>query len=361
MKANDTALRNLVAQQAADWFVANREEVAGQEREDFAAWLRTSPVHVEEYLAFAAMSQDLRAACADWADSIDTLVAEARDTDDPRPLTLWPGMPEPPPRRGFSFPWRALAASLVGLGLLSVAMLAWRGIKPAHEALTVDDAMTLRFATVHGEELTRHLPDGSVLHLNTDSAATVRYSKSERAIILTSGEADFEVAHELGRPFRVFAGSAEAVDLGTQFDVRLDRGSTVVTVLEGRVAVGRVAMPHETATPNAPTQFVELTANQQIRVAQGTWPAAPVAVDAQRTGSWLRHQISFEHEPLGQVASEFNRYTSKPIVIDTPGLRDLEISGVFATDDIDAFVAFLRSLDGVHVEVTATRIRVTRD
>ena len=66
-------------------------------------------------------------------------------------------------------------------------------------------------------------------------------------------------------------------------------------------------------------------------------------------------------EPLERVASEFNRYAPKPIEITTPALRSLEISGVFATDDSEGFIAFLRSLDGVHVEVTATRIRVSQD
>ena len=61
----------------------------------------------------------------------------------------------------------------------------------------------------------------------------------------------------------------------------------------------------------------------------------------------------FEHEPLERVASEFNRYAAKPIEIATPALRKLEISGVFATDDTEAFIAFLRSLKGVRVEVTA--------
>ena len=56
------------------------------------------------------------------------------------------------------------------------------------------------------------------------------------------------------------------------------------------------------------------------------------------------------------MASEFNRYTSKPIEISTPELRALQISGVFATDNNAAFIAFLRSLDGVRVEVTDERI-----
>ena len=69
----------------------------------------------------------------------------------------------------------------------------------------------------------------------------------------------------------------------------------------------------------------------------------------------------FEREPLELVASEFNRYTARPIEIMTPRLRSLEISGVFATDDTEAFLAFLRSLEGVRVEVTATQIRVSQN
>ena len=94
---------------------------------------------------------------------------------------------------------------------------------------------------------------------------------------------------------------------------------------------------------------------------EGAWPATPIAVDAQRTTAWLRREIVFDHEPLERVVAEYNRYTTTPIEIATPALRTLEISGVFATDDPDTFIAFLRSLKGVRVEVTPTRIRVSRD
>ena len=364
MRSSDHALRDLIAQQAANWFLANREELAGPEREAFAAWLRASPRHVEEYLALAAMSRDLREVCAEWAGSIDSLVSTARDADDSQvPLqipALWPRIPVVAANR-LAFPWRSAVAALAAFGFLSLGLLAWWKAQPSRGGLTPGVAATLHFATEHGEQQTHHLADGSVLHLNTDSAATVSFTHSERIVVLSSGEAEFEAAHELQRPFRVFAGAAEAVDMGTQFDVRLDHGSTVITVLEGKVAVGLAPKPDEGAGSGRPAQFVELSTNQQIRVAQGAWPAAPIAVDSQRTASWLRRQISFDHEPLERVANEFNRYTSKPIEIDTPGLGAMEISGVFATDDVNAFVAFLRSLAGVHVEVTATRIRVTRD
>jgi ferric-dicitrate binding protein FerR (iron transport regulator) len=60
------------------------------------------------------------------------------------------------------------------------------------------------------------------------------------------------------------------------------------------------------------------------------------------------------------VAAEFNRYASKPIEITAPELQRLEVTGVFSTDDPEELLAFLRSLEGVRVEVTATRILVSQ-
>ena len=200
-----------------------------------------------------------------------------------------------------------------------------------------------------------------MLHLDTDSAVTVRFSKTERLVTLTSGQANFEVAHDPARAFRVLAGSAEVIAIGTQFDVRLLENSTVVTVIEGRVAVGpSPELEKGGANPNNAPRYVQVSADQQIRVTEAEWPATPVAVDAQHTTAWLHREIVFDHEPLERVAAEFNRYAPKPIEIATPALRNLQISGAFATDDTDAFIAFLRTLKGVRVEVTATRIRVSQ-
>ena len=115
-----------------------------------------------------------------------------------------------------------------------------------------------------------------MLHLNTDSAVTVRYGKKERLVMLTSGEADFEVAHEPERAFRVFAGSAEVVAVGTKFDVRLtarlDRGNG------GRGAGSpsgrrRCRSSARARTSDQAPPFVQLGADQQISVAEGHWPA----------------------------------------------------------------------------------------
>jgi transmembrane sensor len=361
MSPNDERIRELISQQAADWLVANRAGLSAKERDGFAAWLNSSPLHVEEYLALSVIAHDLRDACESSQTSLDELLARARleEAAPVRPLRT-PDSPPAAPR----FRWGAIAAGVAACGVLGLALLFGGHFMSTPRATAPPAIVELHFQTRHGEQLTRRLADNSVVHLNTDSAVTIRYGQTERTALLTSGEAAFEVAHVTGRIFRVFAGTAQIVDVGTRFDVRLTSRATVVTVSEGSVDVGLARQSQSEAAasdPQPPAQFVRVGPDQQLSVAAGSWPAAPVAADAERTTAWLHRQITFEREPLERVANEFNRYSPKQIEITTPALRNLEISGVFATDDTEAFIAFLRSLKGVHVEVTATRIRVSQD
>jgi transmembrane sensor len=356
MNSNEEKMRTAIAEQAGEWFVANDAgPLDAQNAAALASWLKSSPIHIEEFLAVSAIARDLREARTDAGYSLDAILARARVEEDASIKSLWSRVIDTvwiqPPRR-----WIPAAVIMAGFAVLALGVLLVWNVSRIQRPSAADGIAALHFATRHGEQLTQRLADNSLLHLNTDSAVSIRYSKSERLVILGSGQAEFEVAHEPQRAFRVRAGSAEVTDLGTKFDVRLEPGSTVVTVVEGRVAVGPM-----NSSQNRSPRFIEMNANQQIRVAEGEWPATPVAVDAERTTAWLRQQIVFDHEPLERVAAEYNRYTAKPIEIATPALRNLKISGVFATDDPEAFIAFLRSLKGVRVEVTETNIRVSEN
>jgi transmembrane sensor len=354
MNSNDEQIRAAITEQASEWFVVNEEgPIDARDSAALAAWFRASPVHIEEFLGVSVVARDLQEARADPEYSLEAILARAGAEQGGPVQRLWPrvieAVRETPSGRWF----RAAAAMAV---VLSLGLLFTWNLRPIGRPAGPTGIATLHFETMHGEQITQRLADNSVLHLNTDSAAIVRYSKSERLVTLMSGQAEIEVAHEANRAFRVHTRSADIIDIGTQFDVRLEQGSTVVTVVEGRVAVA----PHN-PSPNYAVRSIELSANQQLRVTEGEWPATPVAVDAERTTSWLHRQIAFDHEPLERVAAEYNRFTSKPIEIATPALRTLRISGVFATDDTDAFIAFLRSLKGVRVEVTENRILVSAD
>jgi transmembrane sensor len=355
MADNEARVRGLIAQDAADWFVANRAGLSARERQAFSAWLKASPVNVEEYLAFALVARDLREVCRDSPESLETLLARARAQPTGQVTPLWPRLAGL--AAAASHGWRTAAVGVAACTVVGLGLLVTVRLKSASSPASTLPVTVLHFATGHGQQATKPLPDGSVLHLNTDSIVTVRFSSRERRVELESGEADFEVAHAPQRPFRVLAGVAEALAVGTHFDVRLRGASTVVTVVDGQVTV----TPSQPVAGNAAPPDIHLGPNEQVTVAPDAWPQEPVPVDAQRSTAWLHRQISFEHEPLERVASEFNRYSAKPIEIATPALRKLEISGQFSTDDTDAFVAFLRTLKHVRVDVTVSRIVVSQN
>jgi transmembrane sensor len=362
MMSKDEQMRAAVAEQAVDWFMERAERpLDARESAALMAWYEASPINVEEFLGVAAIARDLRNAARDSEHSVEALVARARADDVERVQSRWPrtfaAISDLGVRR-----WQASAVALAALILVSFSLFWMSDRRGVRQQARPSDAAVLHFSTHHGEQQIHRLADGSVLHLNTDTAVTVQYSDTQRQVVLTSGQAAFEVVHEVERPFHLFAGSAEVFDLGTTFDVRLRSDATVVTVVEGRVAVALSDMSASRVRNSIerPTgRLIELGPNQQLSVSRGQWPSTPTDIDAKRTTAWLHRQIAFNREPLERVAAEINRYAPKQIEIMSPELRKMEITGVFSIDDTEEFLEFLRTLDGVRVDVTATQIRVS--
>lgn len=380
MNDSDEKVSAAIAEQAGERFVANDEgPLDARESAALTAWLKASPVHVGEFLGVSVIARDLRELRNDPEYSLDAILKRVRveeylgvalvahqlreAADDPEmPLeailervrqadveTLPTPAAAASPQRtmaGRARPavrWR-FAAVAASLAVIVGTLFWWSG----------DRAVPERYATSHGELRSWRLSDNSVLRLNTDTAVTVRYARAERVVELDHGQVFFEVTHEPARRFRVIAGTAEVVAVGTQFDVYCQGSSTVITVTQGAVEVGAAV----SAKSNEPRPIVRVSAGEQVRVTAGALSAGPAPADVQRSTAWLRRQIVFEREPLAAVATEFNRYAALPIEIETPAVRTLLISGVFTAGDTDTFIAFLRTLDGVTVETTPTRIRV---
>ena len=338
MMSNEQRVRFAIAEQAAEWFIRHRtEELNATERGAFDAWLAESPVHIEEYLGIAQLTQDLPLAAVGPIFDVEQLLKQASVVE---PIALNWGAPgvldskaryraSPVMRRGLA----AIAAVLVAIGI----GLYWRDSNLG----TME-----RFETRHGEQRTWQLADRTVLQLNTDTVVIVRYSQRARLVNIQQGQAYFEVVHDDSRLFQVDAGIARITDLGTNFDVYRTGNSTLVTVVEGRVTVDTTG------------GSVHARAGEQVRVTAG--PSAPIVTpaDVKRSTAWLHRRIVFDQKPLGEVVAEFNRYGAVPIEIEAPALALLRVSGVFSTDDMPSFIVFLRSLKDVTVEVNATRIVV---
>jgi transmembrane sensor len=357
--------RERIAAQAAEWFVANREPLDATQKAAFGAWLRLSARHEHEYLTLLRLATRLQRASV-APPSVAKLLEEVQAEEAATVRSLsdrW----RTPPAAFLRRPW-LYAAAAAGVACVAVLTL-W----DSFDRRTPQTAQLLsqHYLTGHGQQLTQSLADGSSLRLDTDSAVTVRYERSRRLVEIERGQVAFTVVHDPARAFCVSAGSAQVVAIGTQFDVYLQGEVTLVTVVEGRVSVGPLSddgtnvgggMPRPLAPGDRPATgggvAVEVSAGQQVRVMHGSVTAPPSQVDTRRVTAWLSRQIAFEHSTLSEVVAEFSRYSATPVDIESPELRTIAVSGVFNVDDTDSFVAFLRSLKGVGVEVTPIRIRV---
>jgi transmembrane sensor len=338
-----------IAEEAANWFIANQgeERISDEEQRRFTQWLESSPRHAEEYLEIAQLAGDLPMTAAVAGVPIDALMERARaanDSDGGAQVLALAGRP----RREkvavlHQHAWLPFAAAAA---LVLVALGPWwsSGLRPDAQV------KEFRFASAHGElPPPQTLEDGSVLQLNTDTSVVVRYSAAERRIDIERGQAVFTVRHETARPFRVIAGDASVLDIGTKFDVYLQPDATVVTVLEGRVEV----------SSQRASGKLSLVAGQQVRVSAGVLPAAAVQVDAERETAYLRGLIIVENKSIAEVADEFNRHVAVPIQIITPRLQQKRIDGTFPIGDVESFLDYLRLEEGARVETTPTRIAVS--
>jgi len=228
---------------------------------------------------------------------------------------------------------RAIAASVVALGIVAAAT--WFA---AFSAPT--------YATAIGEQRSIQLQDGSTVELNSYSTLAVHFSRHERDVKLMKGQALFQVAKDARRPFVVASGDTTVRAVGTQFDVYMKDGGTIVTVVEGRVA----------AAPTPATSIL-LSAGEQLTVTSSSVHKTEHANVARAT-AWTDHQIVFEGASLIDVAEEFNRYNRKRLVIDGSRLDMFHISGVFSSTDPESLIRFLRDRPGLRVVETVTEIRI---
>lgn len=68
------------------------------------------------------------------------------------------------------------------------------------------------------------------MKLNTNTMATTKFSRDQRLVELSDGEAFFDVARDENRPFSVRALGREERVLGTAFNVRNRCGRVMVAV-----------------------------------------------------------------------------------------------------------------------------------
>lgn len=263
--------------------------------------------------------------------------------------------------------WRAWAggkrlryAAGIGLGVAALALVIGAGMFWQRQHFEV-------YQTRAGERRTEMLSDGSEISLDSNSEVRVRYGRHSRELVLAKGQALFNVAHDVLRPFSVTAGRHEIVATGTSFNVDMLGAQLMVTLLEGHVVVVPHATDSAQSAPRADLadtadSRIDLDAGEQLVLAPSDRPSI-TRVNVDRTVAWEKGRLVFEDESLESVVRRVGRYSLHPIVIEDEATARLRISGVFHEGDVKGFVSTIvaylpvqaaQESDGsVHLSVTA--------
>lgn len=333
-----------INEEAARWFVEFRSgDFDDAARREFDAWMRASPEHLRAFIEIARLwgySAEL--------DTLDrypqqALIERARAQSKVVPLSE-STRPEVQSRR---FPRWLAAASVLLVVCASIAT--WSVLRERQ-----------LYTTEVGEQRSLRLVDGSVVTLNSRSQVRIRFNPTTRGVDLLEGEALFRVARDPSRPFIVRSEGDLVRAVGTEFDIDRRRHGSIVTVVEGRVAV---SLATGRTGPSLGTQrfsehALQVSAGEQLDTGAGS--PQPTRADAGSATAWIQGRLILESATLEDVAERFNRYSQRRLVTEDHGDVPFRVSGVFLTDP-EFLLNYLRERPEIELHESATEIRIVRN
>jgi transmembrane sensor len=380
-------LNTQIYEEACQWFIECRAgELADAARSEFDRWLRKSPEHLSAYLEIAAIWNEGPSLDPAGKYDADRLVAEATQNQGnvvSLPPQAWAEEEHAVSRIADSgeapYRWPMVLAAAMATVAVGAGALIWSLAFPGKG-----------YSTAIGEQRSIELTDGSTLELNSLTRVRVHYTKEERDVELLQGQALFTVAKDPARPFIVASGATRVRAVGTEFDVYKKHYDTVLTVVEGRVAVlagvstflgprapvvgpgqgqitGNPAATRSTIPSTLPFPESEagregsilVSAGEQLTVTPRALQLAPHADIASAT-AWTQRELIFHSASLTEVADEFNRYNDRKLIVTDSSLETFHISGVFSSTDPSSLIRFLQSRPGIRIVQTDGEIRVEK-
>ena len=249
----------------------------------------------------------------------------------------------------FSAPMVRVACGLAAGAAVLLAFFAVQPL-PGPEATQVADApspATPQYETEVAEIRDVTLPDGSIVTLGAASGLEVQFTSNERRIVLSEGEAFFDVAKDPGRPFIVVADTTLVRVLGTKFDICLGGTAVDVAVLEGRV---EIIQPEDDSSVIRDRDIKHvLTAGQKVAAVQHGRVQPVEAIKAENVAAWRRGELIWIDTPVRHIIADLNRYSTSRVVLAKSDIGDIEYTLALQADDVPRGIQLLAAALGLDV------------
>lgn len=328
-KANETE----VLDAAADWIAKMDRGLSTEEEQALKHWLQADEQHREMLFKMAKL----------W----DNMAALER---------LKSLFPEPPVKQQGRSPYAIAASFFLLAGLLAFI---WNSsdfaFLPDNNLVVLSEQ---RFETGTGDSKKVTLSDGSQLAINTNTSVKVTFTEQQRVIELYRGEVHVQVAHDKEKPLSVYAAGQIIQAVGTAFNVELLTDKVELIVTEGKVRVGK--QTENNGNPLQPQQIrlkdslPALEQGQKTLLSEQALVIESVATsEIDAALSWQQGNLVFRGEPLAQVLAEVSRYNAVKFELTNPQLNQIQVAGLFKTNDLSGFLSALQQNFAIQHQRTA--------
>ncbi|QAU25538.1 FecR family protein [Dyella sp. M7H15-1] len=311
---------------ATDWWVRLRApDATGDTTDQWLAWTQEDASHLEMFERINELASRLGS-----LDSISRQSLVNAFVSAAAPRRRW--LP------------RVAAASFVAVIFSGLVYFAWIQLAPGVSTQVYNSAI--------GQNRDITLSDGTQVALGAASTMTTQFSKGQRHIELTNGEAFFRVVHDHSRPFVVAAGDISVRDMGTAFDVRRTGQQVTIAVTQGHVEIADMNLkPGETQRGT-----LEVKAGQMVSYDPGTSAMTVGSITPEQATAWRSDRLEFIDEPLAVVIANVNRYSHRSLHIADADLGKLSYTGSIRTDAIDSWLNALPQVFPVRVSKDANQV-----
>jgi transmembrane sensor len=312
---------------AIEWHVRlSAAEASDAEHDAFAAWILADIQNAAAYAHVEMMDARIDHARLANASGLDHLLVESTQKA------------EPALANDNLFSWRkAMAASIAGLLILSVAVFGYRLTTPATEQIAMSAPID-QFRTAR-------LSDGSTITLAPGATFKAEFGKHGRDLSTLSGVAYFDVAPDPKRPFTIALQNHIITVVGTEFEVAAFDNHQSVAVAEGVVAVRNASA--------APQDAMHLTIGDQMSMTNESPDDIVTRVAPAEIGVWRDGFLEFNNANAVTIIDKLNRFYGRPIYsIDTDNPPLVEFSGVLTLADPKGTAQRLSELTTVRATLT---------
>lgn len=306
---------------AEDWLARmGRPDVSARDRRAFLDWLEADPGHLRLYEQAKVDQAALEGLRGVFALDVARLGRPRRAAASPRRLALAGGL--------------AFAAAAIA------------GVMLAPKPPVLESRL---YASAPGRITDVVLADGSHVTLDAGSAIRVALADDVRRVTLERGSAYFDVAHDAAHPFQVGVGDRRVIVTGTRFVTTLTSDGAEVSLLQGRVLVGR----RDAAAKGALDGALALSPGERAAFRPGQLAIDKTTADVETATAWRRRRLVFRDAPLSDVVAAAARYSDAPLVVADPRLSRLKVTAVLPLQGDGAIADRMAALLPVRTERTA--------